>query len=63
MDKMPDFQVRDGIWMETAKVVDVQRRRHTIITTDRDKPTAVTFCNNCGSAFTRQTGECASCGA
>ena len=46
---LAEFVVRDGLWDEQTKVAKVGRNRHTVLFPDNDAPTAISFCNNCGS--------------
>ncbi len=62
MSNVPDFTVRDGLWDAATKVAEVQRKRHTLLFPDRDEPTTVTFCNNCGETFIINR-HCAYCNA
>jgi hypothetical protein len=60
-ERMPDFEVRPGLWDVGAKVAKVMRRRHSVIFPGYDEPTKVSFCNDCGGAFVIGD-KCASCG-
>ena len=53
--------LREGIWDKETKICDVGPYRHTIQTPSMEEPTKVTFCNNCGNAFTI-AGKCSRCG-
>jgi hypothetical protein len=47
-----DFKVRKGLWDAETKIAKVERKRHTVIFPETDRPTTVTFCNNCGCPMT-----------
>lgn len=36
---------------EDGEIVEVGEYRHSVIWTGTDKPSTVTYCNNCGSPF------------
>lgn len=60
---MDDFIVRDGLWDAETTIAKVYHKRHTVIFPERDEPTTVTFCNNCGCPFTFNSNPptCSNC--
>ena len=60
-DYVPDFTVRPDIWDDVTKIATVRRKRHTCVFPENEMETIVSYCNNCGSPFTKRN-QCAICG-